>query len=128
MPGADVEELADARLGGQEPHGAAEEGAVLAGDGPGVRLNRDHRAGGVLVGSEIVVPAQPPVVDPGDVGLAGVDVRRHPARLHCHRVSRPAVAVTHAGFSVAEPDARHAGKMPGAVRYRAVPVCGYPAI
>jgi len=89
--GADVEELADARLCGQETHGPAEEGAVRAGDGPGVGLDRDHRPGGILVGPEIVITAQPPVVDPGAVGLAGVDARRHPARLHCHRVFRSAL-------------------------------------
>jgi hypothetical protein len=79
-------------LGGQEPHRAAEETPVRAGDGPDVGRDRDDRAGGIGVGAEVVVAAQPPVIDPGDVRLAGVDPRRHPARLHRHRVTRSAVA------------------------------------
>ena len=54
---ADVEELADARLAGQEADGPAEEGPVGAHDGPRVGLDRDQGAGGVLVGPEVVVAA-----------------------------------------------------------------------
>src|SRR5581483_7762746 len=63
---ADVEELADAGLAGQEPDHAAEEGAVGAHGGADVRVQGGDRAGEVPVGLEIVVAADPVVVDAGD--------------------------------------------------------------
>ena len=75
------------------PHGlAAVTGAagtvgfagLLTGGGYGPLLPRFGLALDNLVGAEIVVTAQPPVVDTGTVGLAGVDAGWHPARLHCH--------------------------------------------
>ena len=72
--GADVEELPDAQLGGEEADRTAEEGAV----GP----DREHQVGiggqGPLaelpVSGEVVFPAQPVVVDPGYMRDASVEV------------------------------------------------------
>jgi hypothetical protein len=71
--GADVEELADPGLLGQVADGAGEE--------PPVRLDPPAQAGGdgqdafggFAVGREIVLAAQPVVVDAGRVGDRGVD-------------------------------------------------------
>src|SRR6185437_5114008 len=70
----DVEELPDARAD-QEAHGAAEEGAV----GPyrlgqlGIGLQRE--LGGLPVGREVVLAAQPGVIDTRRVGPARIDPR-----------------------------------------------------
>src|ERR1700760_4526380 len=50
---ADVQELPDAVLGGQEPDRPAHEVPVGPGDGPDVGLDRDHRPGRVLIGPEV---------------------------------------------------------------------------
>jgi len=86
---ADVEELPDAGLAGQVPNGPAEKGPVGPHDGPHVGVHRDHCAGGVLVGPEVVAAAQPVVVHAGDVRLGGVDLRRDPAWFHVIILSRP---------------------------------------
>jgi uncharacterized protein len=83
--GSDVEELADAGLAGEVADGAAEVGPVGARDRPDIGLHGDERAGGVLVHAEVMLPAQPPVVDPGDARLAGVDPRRDPAFFSGHQ-------------------------------------------
>ena len=86
---SDVEELLDARLDSQVPHRAAEKGPVSARDRPDAGLDRDQRAGRVLVCAKVVISPQPVVVDAGDVGLAGVDPRRHPVGLHGDHVLPP---------------------------------------
>src|SRR5262249_11996996 len=98
--GADVEELADAGLAGQEPHGAPEEGPVGAHGRTEVGVEGDDRAGDVAIGLEVVVAAQPVVVDTGDVRLGGVGFWGYPAWLHGHSVLRPA-CVPSDGLSVA---------------------------
>jgi hypothetical protein len=74
--GADVEELADARLGGQIVDRAAEEGAVLPDARDDVRILLDHQLGGLAVRLEVVLAAEPVIVDPRDRRHAGVDLRR----------------------------------------------------
>jgi len=71
--GADVEELPDAGLFDQVLDRAGEECPVGAhrGDQIGVRL--DRRVAGRAVGRVVVLAAKPVVVDPGDVGDAGVE-------------------------------------------------------
>jgi hypothetical protein len=75
--GPDVEELADAGLGDQEPHGPAHERPLGPHLGPDRRdLPGDGLAHGPVRG-EVVLAAQPVVVHPGRLGHVGVDLRRH---------------------------------------------------
>ena len=82
----DVEELADAGLGGEPADGPPEERPVGAGLGPGVvhaAHERRDLAGGVAIHGEVVRPAEQVVVDPGRVGDGAVDldgVSRGPPR------------------------------------------------
>ena len=71
--GADVEELPDPGLGGQEPHHPGEERAVGSHRGDDAGVGLDHRVAGRAVGGEVVLAAQPIVMHPGAVGHAGVD-------------------------------------------------------
>ena len=81
--GADVQELPDPLIGGQVAHRAGQEG-------PG-RADRCHQAGEdghcfltrAAVGGEVVPPAEPVVLDPGDVGHAGIDPDWWRARTGC---------------------------------------------
>ena len=75
--GADVEELADARLPGQVTHRAGQEGAVGADRVDDVRIGLDRLLAGRPVGGEVVLAAQPVVVDAGDMRHAGVEVQGH---------------------------------------------------
>src|SRR5262249_43294468 len=75
--GADVEELADPRLPGQVTHRAGQEGAVGADRVNDVRIGLDRLLTGRPVGGEIVLAAQPVVIDAGDVRHAGVEVQGH---------------------------------------------------
>jgi spermidine/putrescine transport system ATP-binding protein len=70
--GADVEELADADLGGQVAHRAGEEGPVRPGREDQVRVGLEGRVAGRPVHRVVVDAAEPVVVDPGDVCHAGV--------------------------------------------------------
>jgi hypothetical protein len=109
--GADVQELPDAGLGGQVVHRAAEELALRADAGQDRRVCRDDLLGSLAIGGEVVLPAQPVVVDPGDVSRADVDpgrrgvvgfggnpvlgLRLGHARLPCRpQAHRPAMADT----------------------------------
>jgi hypothetical protein len=56
--GADVEELPDARLVGQEPDRPAKERTVLARRGPCHRRRGQHLARYFTVGREVVLAAQ----------------------------------------------------------------------
>jgi hypothetical protein len=71
----DLEDLADARLGGQVVDRTAEEGAVLPDTRDDVRILLDHQLGGLAVGLEVIHTAQPVVVDPRDRRRLGVDPR-----------------------------------------------------
>jgi hypothetical protein len=73
-PGADVEELPDLRLGGQEADRAGQEGAVGPDREHQVRLRLQGPLAGLTVRGEVVLPAQPVVIDAGYVGDAGVKV------------------------------------------------------
>jgi hypothetical protein len=93
QPGADVEELADPGRIGQVVHAAAEERPVGPGGLPDPGEGLDRLLARHPVGGEVVLPAQPVVVDAGDVRHAGVEpwiigrlsgVRRLPS---CHRGS-----------------------------------------
>ncbi len=84
--GADIEELADADLA-QEPYRPAEERPVGPADERGGGLDRGNRAGYVLVSQEVMGPAQPVVIDSGDVRPPGIHPWRNPARLLSHHAS-----------------------------------------
>jgi hypothetical protein len=71
-PGAEVQELADGRLAGQVPGHPAEEGPVGAHPEPQARRHGHHALGGLPVGGEVVLAAEPVVIDPGRVRHAGV--------------------------------------------------------
>ena len=74
--GADVQELADPGLAHQVPHRPPQEGPVPARRADDVRMSRDHTFSGYPVDGEVILPAQPVVIDPGDVRHGGV----HPGR------------------------------------------------
>jgi hypothetical protein len=104
--GADVQELAQPGLVGQVAHGAAEELPVGADAGDDERVVGDRGLGGLPVGGEVVLAAQPVVVDAGRVGHVGVERGRFgpvplrlPGRLGGHRGS--------AGSSVSETELMH---------------------
>jgi len=65
QPGADVEELPDARLGRQVPHGPAQERPVLPRGGASVRRMLQHLLRQRPVGGEVVLPADHVVVHAG---------------------------------------------------------------
>src|SRR5208282_6096236 len=73
-PGADVEELPDPRLGGQETNRPGQEGAVGADREHQVRVRLQGPLAEFPVSGEVVLPAQPVVVDAGYVGDADVKV------------------------------------------------------
>ena len=73
-PGADVEELPDLRLGGQEADRAGQEGAVGPDREHQVRLRLQGPLAGLTVRGEVVLPAQPVVVDPRDMRDGDVEV------------------------------------------------------
>ena len=77
QPGAEVEELPDARLGGQEPDRAAEERPVGPGHLGELGGHFHHLAGGSPVGGEVVLPAEQVVIDPGRGRDRRVDPRGH---------------------------------------------------
>jgi hypothetical protein len=74
QPGADVEELPDAGVRGQVPHGPAEELAVGAGGQPQVRHEHEGLLGRLAIGGEVVLPAEQVVPEPGRVSHAGVNL------------------------------------------------------
>jgi len=71
-PGADVEELPDPGLGGEEPHDPGQERPVGPHRHDDPRIGRDHRVTGGAVGREVILAAQPVVMHPGAVGHLGV--------------------------------------------------------
>jgi len=71
--GADVEELADARLAAQLADGPAEEGPVGADRGDDLRVGRGGELSGLLVGGVVVLAAQPGVVDAGGMRHGRID-------------------------------------------------------
>ncbi len=81
QPGADVEELAEPHLTGEELHGPAQERAVLAGGHPDRGERGGHLVGGLTVGGEVVLAAQPVVVPAGRVRHARVDFAGWSARV-----------------------------------------------
>jgi hypothetical protein len=74
QPGAYVQELPDALLGGQVTHGAGEE--VPGGAGAGLDAGEDLAEGvtGHPVDFVVVLSAQPVVPDPGRLRHGGVDL------------------------------------------------------
>jgi hypothetical protein len=78
--GADVEELPDARLGRQPRHGAAQERPVRADVADHGRPDLHDGLGCLAVGREIVLAAQPVVVDPGRMRHVRPQVDRAAAR------------------------------------------------
>ena len=87
---ADVQELADPRLRGQEPHGPSQEGAVLPCHHPQLRRNSKRLFCDGAIDGEVVLAAKQVVVHPGEVRDARIDAGRCcPALgcLVCHRCS-----------------------------------------
>ena len=76
QPGADVEELPDATLAGQVPHDPGQERPVRPHVGLDPRVGGDRLLGRLPVGGEIILAAQPVVVDPGRVGVPGIELRQ----------------------------------------------------
>ncbi len=74
--GADVEEQADAGIGGQVAHCALQERPVLPGAPACLWRHVEDGVGGVSVGGEVVLAAEQGVVDPCRVGSAGIDAGR----------------------------------------------------
>jgi hypothetical protein len=72
-PGSDVEELADSCFTGQVADCPGEEGPVRQDPEPESRSGREHAFGGLPVGGEIVLAAEPVVVNPGRMRDRGVD-------------------------------------------------------
>ncbi|GLW98234.1 hypothetical protein Misp02_23210 [Microtetraspora sp. NBRC 16547] len=72
-PGADIEELAHAFLGGQVTYGAGEELPILAGSLAEPRHDPDQGLGRLAVGGEGVLTADQVVVDAGGVGNPRID-------------------------------------------------------
>src|SRR5262249_26272235 len=88
---AEVEELPDARVG-QVAHGPGEEGAVGPGRGADGGVGGYGLLAGDPVGLEVVLSAEPVVVDPGRVGHPGVQAvqpARTRRRRHRHASSPP---------------------------------------
>jgi len=77
--GADVEELPDAHLPGQVPHGAAHERAGGAGDDSDVGEGGQELVAGRAVDGVVVLSAEPVVPDPGRVRHGRVELGRVPA-------------------------------------------------
>jgi acyl-CoA dehydrogenase len=75
QPGAEVEELADAR-GGRPGRRRADELPIVPDQVRQRRVQLGHPPAHVPVGSEIVLPAQPVVVDTGDARPGHIDARR----------------------------------------------------
>jgi hypothetical protein len=74
--GADVEELADAGLAGQIPHRPGQERAVPTHALYHVRVFPHGGLGSCPVGGEVVLSAEPVVIDAGDMRDAGIDLRQ----------------------------------------------------
>jgi serine-type D-Ala-D-Ala carboxypeptidase len=72
----DVQELADPGLADQVPHRPPQEYPVPARRADDVRVRRDHPLSGYPVDGEVILPAQPVVIDPGDVRHGGVHLGR----------------------------------------------------
>jgi acyl-CoA dehydrogenase len=81
QPGAEVEELADAR-GGRAGRRRADELPVVPDQLRQRRVELGHPPAHVPVGSEIVLPAQPVVVDTGDARPGHIDARGGNLVLH----------------------------------------------
>ena len=74
--GADVKELPNAGLAGQVPHGPGQERPVSPHALHHVRVFPHGGLGGGPVRGEVVLAAEPVIVDAGNVGDAGVDLRQ----------------------------------------------------
>ena len=93
--GADVQKLPDARHPRQVAHRIGQESPLRADIAQDSRIGLNHLLGGLPVNREIILAAQPVVVDPGDVRHAGVQAARgRPAR--AERALRPVSC--HAGL------------------------------
>jgi hypothetical protein len=86
--GADVEELPDAGLPGQVPHRPGQELAVGLHRLRQLRIRLQGQLARLAVGGEVVLAAEPVVVDPCRVRPAGVDARRRGLTVHPPRISR----------------------------------------
>jgi hypothetical protein len=71
--GADIEELGDPGVGGEEAHGAGEERPVGAHRLDDARVGGHDRVARCTVGGEVVFAAEPVIMHPGAVRHAGVN-------------------------------------------------------
>ena len=78
--GADVDELADARLLREEPHRTAQESPVRPAGSRDPRVQGLHPGAQLAVGRQVMRPAQPVVIDPRDARLGRIDSGLPPAR------------------------------------------------
>src|SRR3712207_4680003 len=86
--GADVEELPDAHLAGEERDRPRLERPGVAGRPHDAREDADHLVADGAVDLEVVLAAEPVVPDPRGVRHAGVDLRHTPGRgPACRRAS-----------------------------------------
>jgi hypothetical protein len=97
--GTDVEELADARIGGEEPDRAAQEGTVGAHPEAQPRRHREHPLGRLPVSGEIVLAAQPVVVNAGGMRRAGVQAGQA-ALFRGPPAAWPAVCLSHDNWPI----------------------------
>ena len=74
--GADVDELPDPVLLGEDPHHPAQERPVSPGDERQLRHHLDELVSRGTVGREVVLALEEVVVHPGDVGRGGVQSSR----------------------------------------------------
>ena len=79
---ADVEELRDARVGGQVPDGAAEERPVLPRRRPHRRPRQQRLVSRLPVSGKVVLAAEEVVVHPGRVRLGHIDLRGKATIVH----------------------------------------------
>jgi hypothetical protein len=89
QPGPDVEELPDARLGGQVVHHAAEKRPLRADAEPYFRQRGDDLLGDHPVRREVILAAQPVVVDPRDMRHARIEGDALVLRPVRHRLALP---------------------------------------
>src|SRR5215468_12312602 len=77
--GADVQELPDPPRTGQVAHHPGQQRAVSPNGGDDRGISLDDRITSYPVSSKVVLPAEPIVIYPGHMGLAGIKIRRDPA-------------------------------------------------
>ena len=86
--GADVEKLADSRIFSQIAHCAGQEGTIGANRVNDIWIGLDRLLTGRPVGGEIVLAAEPVIINAGNMRDAGIDGRGHLVTEGCGTVTR----------------------------------------